>query len=209
MTSDNPHAPPADPASPGRRRVLALLGALGAAAWAGASAKSQGTERFGIVGQRAPTIEGSYWIDADGEPTRFAMREIEARWVYLKCFQSWCPGCHRHGFPALASVSEAFAGDERVAFIALQTVFEGFDVNTRDKLRGIQDRYSLRMKMGHDAGPGRAVGEHGGGSSTMRRYRTGGTPWVVLIDPAGRVVYNGFNPDPGRVTGYLRGQLTA
>ncbi len=27
----------------------------------------------------------------------------------------------------------------------------------------------------------------------MRKYQSGGTPWKVIIDPAGRVVYNDFH----------------
>jgi len=27
----------------------------------------------------------------------------------------------------------------------------------------------------------------------MRKYRSGGTPWAVIIDPKGRVVYNQFH----------------
>ncbi len=192
------------PASHGRRQVLALLGAVGLGAAGAAPARGEG-QRFGILGQRAPAIEGSFWIDPDGEPTTFAMSEIAGRWVYLKCFQSWCPGCHKHGFPALARVSKAFEGDERVAFVGLQTVFEGFWTNTPDKIREIQQRYALRMKIGHDAGD--PDGDHR--PATMRRYRTGGTPWVVLIEPGGQVVYNGYHVDPERVIALLEAQLGA
>ncbi len=197
------------PSSLGRRQVLTLLGPLGLGAVglgvAGAGPARADERRFGIVGRRAPAIEGSFWIDADGEPTTFSMSEIAGRWVYLKCFQSWCPGCHKHGFPALARVSEAFSGDERVAFVGLQTVFEGFWTNTPDKIRDIQERYALRMKIGHDAGD--PDGDHQ--PATMRRYRTGGTPWVVLIEPGGRVIYNGYHVDPERVIAFLQAQLEA
>lgn len=36
----------------------------------------------------------------------------------------------------------------------------------------------------------------GGIPETMRKYRSGGTPWTVIIDPAGRVVYNAFHIKP-------------
>jgi hypothetical protein len=35
--------------------------------------------------------------------------------------------------------------------------------------------------------------DSGGIPEIMRKYRSGGTPWVVIIDPAGRVVYNDFH----------------
>ena len=204
MTVTNPQEHLA-PLSPGRRRVLTLLGALGLASVAAPMAERAAEQRFGIVGRTAPEIQASSWIGPDGEPTTFSMAEITGRWVYLKCFQSWCLGCHEHGFPTLARVSEAFAGDERVAFIGLQTVFEGFWTNTADKVRDIQQRYALHMKMGHDAGDPK--GDHR--PATMRRYRTGGTPWIVLIEPGGRVVHNGYHVDPDRVIAFLETHLQA
>ena len=30
----------------------------------------------------------------------------------------------------------------------------------------------------------------------MRNYRSGGTPWTVIIDPEGAVVYNHFHIEP-------------
>jgi hypothetical protein len=29
----------------------------------------------------------------------------------------------------------------------------------------------------------------------MRDYRTGGTPWFIVIDPTGEVIYGGFRLD--------------
>ena len=56
----------------------------------------------------------------------------------MKCFQSWCPGCHSHGFPALKKVSDAFADNQNIAFVGIQTVFEGYFTNMVDKVREIQ-----------------------------------------------------------------------
>jgi hypothetical protein len=40
--------------------------------------------------------------------------------------------------------------------------------------------------MGHDPGP------EGSGSRLMKRYRSGGTPWTVIIDKSGVVRFDGF-----------------
>ena len=53
-------------------------------------------------------------------------------------------------------------------------------------------RYALGIPFGHDAGDE----QDGAGSELMRRYRNGGTPWFILIDPDGRVVYNHFESTP-------------
>jgi thiol-disulfide isomerase/thioredoxin len=157
----------------------------------------------GIVGQSAPEPNAQFWIDRDGQPTRFSLAAQRGKWVHLKFWQSWCPGCHAHGFPALIRLAAAFADEPRVVNVALQTVFEGFGSNTADKVRQTQLRYKLPIVFGHDPSNGTRV--PGGG--TMARYRSGGTPWHVVVDPAGKVVFNGFSIDPERAIAALRSSL--
>ncbi|MDH3640150.1 MAG: TlpA family protein disulfide reductase, partial [Gammaproteobacteria bacterium] len=109
------------------------------------------------------------------------------------------------GFPALKQVADHYSNDDRVAVLAVQTVFEGFGVNTQESVRELQLRYSLPIKMGHD--PGDSGGDHL--PTTMRRYRAGGTPWVVIIDPARLVIYNDFHIDPDKFIAFLDEQLVA
>jgi methionine-R-sulfoxide reductase len=61
-------------------------------------------------------------------------------------------------------------------------------------------RYALGIPFGHDAGDG----QEGVGSELMRRYRNGGTPWFILIDPDGRVVYNHFRIDADKLVTFLK-----
>ncbi|MFQ6021865.1 MAG: peroxiredoxin family protein [Acidiferrobacterales bacterium] len=161
------------------------------------------SSRYGILGQQAPELEVDYWIDKDGKPTRFSVAQARGKWIYLKCFQNWCPGCHAYGFPALKRVADSFYDDDRVAVVGVQTVFEGFSVNTQASVRKLQLRYQLPITMGHD--PGDPDGDHR--PLTMRRYRTGGTPWVIIIDPSGRVIFNDFHVDAGKFIKYLHSQL--
>ena len=73
--------------------------------------------------------------------------------------------------------------------MAIQTVFEWFQYNTPDKVRKNQLKYNLKIPMAHAAGnpdPHRVP-------EIMRKYRAGGTPWKVIIDPSGEVAYNGFH----------------
>jgi hypothetical protein len=76
-------------------------------------------------------------------------------------------------------------------FVAVQTVFEGYSTNTKDKLRKNQLKYDLKIPMAH------AAGNHQTHDipAIMRNYRSGGTPWTIIIDPAGTVVYNQFHID--------------
>jgi hypothetical protein len=108
------------------------------------------------------------------------------------------------GFPTLKKLTEVFKGNDQITFIAVQTVFEGHRFNTQDKLRYNQLKYNLKIPMAHAAG----------NSDTheipeiMRNYRSGGTPWTVIIDPCGEVVYNGFHIEVAQAVSLL-GKLIA
>ena len=104
---------------------------------------------------------------------------------------------------ALKQFYDAFAAEPRVQAIAIQTVFEGFFTNTKAKVRDQQVRYDLPIVMGHDAGD--PNGDHL--PKTMRQYRTGGTPWIVVIDPRGIVVFNDFHINVGGAIEHIRSKL--
>ena len=184
------------------RRELVKLGLLAATGGllTGPGAIQAAPSGYGISGREAPELNVDYWIDADGESSAFSLSAHRGKWIFLKCFQSWCPGCHSHGFPALQQISRALADNPKVVFAGIQTVFEGRYVNTVDKVREIQLRYDLRMPMGHDPGA------EDGHPRTMVDYRTGGTPWMILIDPGHRVVYNDFGIDADKAIAYLAAQ---
>ncbi len=200
-------AKPALPDS-GRRELLrrgvarATIGGLALSSnvvWS----QTSGGVRWGIEGHEAPEIELDYWIDADGQPAHFSVAESRGKWVFLKCFQDWCPGCHRSGFPTLQEFSTRFHDHPKVAIAAIQTVFEGHTSNTLEDVRKLQVRYELPIIMGHD--PGNP--ETDTRPVTMRRYFTGGTPWLILINPAGTVVYNHYHVDTGKLIEFISEQV--
>jgi len=186
-----------------RRRFLGgaaavSLGGMGVAA-AGAA---RGFE-YGILDRAAPELQVDYWLDRNGEPTTYSIGAARGKWIFLKCFQNWCPGCHKHGFPTLKKVADAFDGDDRVSVAAVQTVFEGFGSNTRDAVRELQLRYELPIPMGHD--PGSPDGERL--PTTMLDYRTGGTPWMIVIEPGGTVAYNDYHINGDKFIELLKTEL--
>ena len=93
------------------------------------------------------------------------------------------------GFPTLKNLVEVFKGKNEIKFIAVQTVFEGYKSNTKDKLRKNQLKYSLKIPMAHDTGNP----DTDDIPKTMSKYRSGGTPWTIIIDSSGKVVYNDFH----------------
>jgi len=161
------------------------------------------TPGYGITGQVAPELEVPIWIDGEGNPARFQLSEQRGKFVFLELWQSWCPGCHSHGFPTLQKIVAEFKDSPYFMPVGIQTTFEGYLINTEDKLRTMQKRYNLSIVMGHDAGDS-ATGRR---PNTMSSYRSGGTPWAILISPDGRVLYNDFGIDAGAAIDYLREEI--
>jgi thiol-disulfide isomerase/thioredoxin len=145
--------------------------------------------QLGIVGQPAPAWDVSHWQQLPSGLTSLDVGDFRGKVLYLYFFQAWCPGCHSSGFPTLQKVRQAFDGQDDVAFAVIQTTFEGHDENGPDKLMPTAERYNLDIPFGQSAG-------ESGTPEIMRSYRTGGTPWVVLIDKEGRVAFNDFHIDP-------------
>lgn len=149
---------------------------------------------YGIAGQRAPELRVSEWLN--GPTIRLA--DIDAPFVYLYFFQSWCPGCHSHGFPTLKQVRDhldATGNSDLVAFVPVQTVFEGHDTNTAKAGADSLMRHGLgELPLGHDSGHPPA---------SMVDYRTGGTPWTVLVGPDRTVLADGFQFDAEAVIALL------
>jgi thiol-disulfide isomerase/thioredoxin len=144
------------------------------------------TSPKGIVNKLAPTLSGVQWIDlAQNNAPEITKGEV----TYLFFFQSWCPGCHSHGFPTLKKLEAEFRDD--VNFIAVQTVFEGFRTNTPQRAARDVKSFGLDIPVGHD-------GSQSKPSQLLRRYRGGGTPWTIIIDKQGVVRSNGFRLQPSQ-----------
>lgn len=181
---------------------LAGCAALTGGALLTSQARAQ-ESKYGILGYEAPELDIDYWIDADGEPASFSIAESRGKWTFLKCFQNWCPGCHSSGFPSLKAFADEFHDNPKVAIAGIQTVFEGFTANTQDDVRLLQLRYELPIVMGHD--PGDPNGVHL--SDTMQKYRNGGTPWLILIDPDGVVAFNDFRVSTEKLIEFMHEQV--
>jgi hypothetical protein len=108
------------------------------------------------------------------------------------------------GFPTLQKLTQAFKNENQVVFLAVQTVFEGHEYNSQDKLRKNQLEWGLKIPMAHEAGNPQTHEI----PKIMKKYRSGGTPWTALIDPKGKVVYNHFHIQPSQATAIIN-QLLA
>ena len=126
------------------------------------------------------------------ERPQLQLSDLGDGYKVLYCFQHWCPGCHSRGLPTLKRLVEKLE-IRGFGFAVIQTVFEGSDTNTASKLREEQLRYGLQLPFGHDTPP---EGERY--PTIMEDYRTAGTPWFIVINPDGEVIYNDFRLDADR-----------
>ena len=135
---------------------------------------------------KAPELRVEQWIDKYGKKTDpIKLSQFEGKFKIIYCFQHWCPGCHSVGLPSLKKLVDEFEGNDKIAFLAVQTVFEGAHANTYDKIAETQKKYNLKIPFGHDEGKGR--------STIMQDYQTGGTPWFIFIDQYDNVVFADFH----------------
>lgn len=137
----------------------------------------------------APEFFVKDWVDANGNKTdQIKLSDFKGKFKVVCCFQHWCPGCHSVGLPDLQKMVEALSWNDKVVFVAIQTVFEGYHENTFDKMLETQKKYKLRIPFGHDAGyDGKSR------SNFMQNYQTGGTPWFVFIDEDDTIVFADFH----------------
>ncbi|MCI0363503.1 MAG: redoxin family protein [Phycisphaerales bacterium] len=140
----------------------------------------------GIVGREAPSWRVDQWFNLPKDRTAIDVGDYRGKVIYLYGFQSWCPGCHSRGFPTLKELIKRFNGNADVAFVAIQTAFEGFQTNTAESALKTTKRYELDIPIGHS-------GTDGQRSRLMNDYRTGGTPWTIIIDRRGIVRFNDFH----------------
>ena len=159
------------------------------------------TYKYGIAGLSAPELTVPLWIDSNGNETKpIQLKDFKGNFKVIYGFQSWCPGCHSRGLPALKKMVDALSGNDKVTFLAVQTVFEGAEANTFEKIKETQKNYKLSIPFGHDTGNDTT----GNISSIMRDYKTGGTPWFILIDQDDKVVFNDYHLDEDKAIEYLK-----
>ena len=149
---------------------------------------------------KAPELEIKQWINAEGNVIKpIKLSDFAGKFKIIYCFQSWCQGCHSKGFPDLKKMINAFKENDHIVFLSVQTVFEGHETNTYEKMVATQKQYDLKIPFGHDPG------SHGrSGSNIMFNYKTRGTPWFLFIDTKDNVVFSDFHLNPDAAIEFLK-----
>ena len=91
-----------------------------------------GKRTYGIRGKKAPDLKVGTWFNLPKGKSSIDLPDLRGKVVYLLFFQSWCPACHSSGLPRLKVLSREYRKKD-VAFLVVQTVFEGYSVNTPAK----------------------------------------------------------------------------
>lgn len=151
---------------------------------------------LGIIGQKAPSFGVDTWLQTTEGKKNLDIEDFKGKVMYLYGFQSWCPGCHKYGFPALEKLSKHYKENDKIAFVAIQTAFEGFLINSEFAAKKIIGMYSLDMPVGHS-------GSSDNPSEFMKNYKSGGTPWIVVIDKNSIVRFNDFHANADELIEFL------
>ncbi len=164
-------------------RLISLLAIILSITISNASAQKV---KSGILGKPAPAWIVDNWTNLTDDIESINVSDYDGKVLYLYFFQSWCPGCHKYGFPTLQKLITSYKNNKNVEFVAVQTTFEGYHTNTFESAKRTAKQYELDIPIGHS-------GTAGVRSQLMHDYRSGGTPWTIVIDQSGIVRYNDFH----------------
>lgn len=155
----------------------------------------------GILNQAAPEWDVDSWFNLPEGKEKLSLADYKGKVVYLYFFQSWCPACLRSGFPTLKKLQDKYKGNKDVAFVAVQTVFEGHKTNTIETAKKIAKKFSLEIPFGQS-------GEKGKRSMIKKNYKAPGTPWSIIIGKDGKVKFNYFIIKPEEAKKIIDSELT-
>lgn len=143
-----------------------------------------------LIGKEAPELVISEWINGKGT----TLEDLKGKVVVLEFFQLWCPGCNSFSIPLMKEWTDTYRDDERIFFLSVHTVFEGHDYQNPRRLKKFVKDKNIDHLIGIDAYRGSEKTP-----ITMRKYRTGGTPAMAIVDKNGIIrfkYFGGFNKEP-------------
>ena len=159
----------------GRSRLPVAALALGAMMVAAAGTSP-------ALARAAPEWAVSEWINGDPGP----LENHRGRVVLLHFFQLWCPGCNHFSIPLFHRWEEKYGARDDVLIISIHSVFEGHSFQSANRLHG----FVADKEIDHPVGIDDYADSSDRTPITMRRYRTGGTPQVVIIDKKGEIRFS-------------------
>ena len=136
---------------------------------------------------KAPELVVSEWVNKDPG----SLKNMRGKVVVIDFFQMWCPGCSSFSIPLMFHLEDKYKDREDIIFLSVHTVFEGHAYQTADDLKEFIEENGIKHPVGIDD-----YLEDYTTPITMRRYQTGGTPCITIIDKDGYIRFKklgGFN----------------
>ena len=154
----------------------------------------EATTTMGAAEQLFCTVK--QWWDADEKRGSGSLgKTLDTKLVVALFFQSACKGCHELIQSDMAPLYECFKDREGVRFVAVQTPFEAFDINTAQNARAFQVKHKLKFATGQDELLCPRGTEYKL-SHLLAKVGAKGTPWCLIIDfrksDKPRVYFNSF-----------------
>lgn len=109
--------------------------------------------------------------------------------IVIDFFQLWCPGCNTFTGPLMQQWQQRFSDEinaGELLLVKIHTVFEGHDYQTAKRLKEYLTEKQITLPVAVD----RHHNDHR--PETKLRYKTRGTPEVVIIDREGMIRYQQF-----------------
>jgi thiol-disulfide isomerase/thioredoxin len=143
-----------------------------------------------LIGKEAPELVISEWINGEGT----TLENLKGKVVVLEFFQMWCPGCNKFSIPLMEEWKKKYWDEKDIFFMSVHTVFEGHVYQSPGKLKKFVKDKGIDHLIGIDAynGSDRVP-------ITMKKYHTGGTPSMAILDKNGIIRFKflgGFNKEP-------------
>jgi len=135
------------------------------AAWTSVALAGAPVTAKGLVGKAAPEITATYWLNSPA----LTLQGLRGKIVVVEFWATSCPPC-RQTIPHLIELHKQYAGKGVVI------------VSLTDEPKETVEPFVKEMGMTY------AVG---GGSLTGRAYGVSGIPSAAIVDPAGKIVWQG------------------
>ena len=166
-----------------RKFITASAATLAAGGLPGLQGQSAHAQAIGV---KAPQWDILEWINGDGGN----VDTLRGKVIIIDFFQLWCPGCNKFSGPLMKIWQDKFASDiaaGHLTLVKIHTVFEGHKYQTVERLKTYVKEEGITIPVGID----RHVGDRRL-PETMTRYKTRGTPEMVIIDGNGAIQFKEF-----------------
>ena len=126
----------------------------------------------------APELVISEWIN--GDPG--TLEDMRGKVIVIDFFQMSSLGCRAFLIPLMARWEKMYKDRDDIIFLSIHTVFSDHQSQTPSLLEEYVKEHEITRPVGVDT-----CDPKGSIPVTMKRYKTGGTPCITIIDNKGTI----------------------